>query len=264
MFRSAPQKKGFLPPTEAEREFFSLSAGRDLQASDNESAVRHFFNHLEKLMQPWVEKPNLLNGILDPSFAPHEAPFQRVVRVAYSTASAFKKSPDLSIDRLHQIFSHDEPRVVRSGRDLLLAKQFLFAIMSCLTLLFVPHRDPETGTFSADNQGSAFPSRVTVDMAKLSRPIDELLRSFGETLPRKRKPTGVGHAATRFNVSALNAATLEQLGGVRIAWTDSISSHLDFQFDDTRLEGVLHVFRSPSFCTFWDSENSILEMLVLS
>jgi hypothetical protein len=166
----------------------------------------------------------------------------------------------LSIDRLHQRLSQDEARVIRYSEDPRLAKQFLFAIMSCLTLLFVPRRGLEEAAFSVDNQGSAFPSRVAIDVAKSSRPIDELFRTLGETLPRKRDDMHAGHGVVRFNVSGLNVAALQQLGGIRIAWTDSISSHLDFQVDDTRLEGVLHVFRSPSFCTLWDSEDSILDM----
>lgn len=86
---------------------------------------------------------------------------------------------------------------------------------------------------------------------RLRRPVDELLRSFGELLPKRRRtvlgsetPNAAGiDFNMKFHVSNLNVATLKQLAYAKIVWVDAVSAHLNF---DPNIP-VLRTFKAPSY-----------------
>lgn len=150
-----------------------------------------------------------------------------------------------------------------SWEDDLPIRQCLISLIGWCSLLFLPSRTISHGAFDLDTQGAKCFSRTTKTLESAQRPIDELLRSFGELLPKKwtgTTHTTDTHGSLKFQVFNLKIATLKKLANVKIVWVDTMSAHLDF--DPTT--ATLCIFKAPSYCKLNPSEDTFLSMLVFS
>lgn len=66
-------------------------------------------------------------------------------------------------------------------------KNLIFATVSWLSHLYGPTQTIIFGnsSFRINTQSARYPTRTTVNMDKAQRPINELLRAFGETIHTK-------------------------------------------------------------------------------
>ena len=126
----------------------------------------------------------------------------------------------------------------------------IFSILCWATMVL----QPKLG-WSDDFQGS--PSLMVhefqsgppgLKMDQVRRPIAALFNQFKRTMltTRWRHPITevASESSISLHLSTLNYASLNVIGKIHIAWTDSLTSHLDFDATQRRLS----VFRFPSFC----------------
>ncbi|KAL8911208.1 MAG: hypothetical protein Q9171_003584 [Xanthocarpia ochracea] len=172
---------------------------------------------------------------LHAEFEPDQDPFQRLLGLACAIIRIFGNKKGMSIARVLQTLQQDHVlsstmEVDTQGR----MKNLIFATVGWLSHLYVPTQTmiPGNNSFRINTQGARYPTRTTVNMDKAQRPFDELLRGFGETIPRRssRLSDGEGRSTRdqgplKFQVSNLNAATLNSLAGISLVWVDSISAH---------------------------------------
>jgi hypothetical protein len=95
------------------------------------------------------------------------------------------------------------------------------------------------------------------------RCISQLLRSFNLRLPTRHhsNDSDETHAALidntkRLDVSNLKASTLSKIGGIKLIWTLSLSSHLTFDLARRQLS----LFCLPAFCDLNQASSSLLSM----
>jgi len=143
------------------------------------------------------------------------------------------------------------------------AQQMIFSAIGWISLLYIPVQSSSKAAFSVSIQGTKSEVRPNVSMDKATRPLDELLRSFGTLLPKRLEELhGTSHtqdnalSAAKLLVSYLNVATLKAVGNLNIVWVDSISEHLEF---DPTIPS-LSIFRCPSFCRTQRALDSTLDM----
>lgn len=234
------------PLTPAEAGFVDSSAGLKSPCSPAEGS--HVLRHFKMMMGESLTA--LLDDSLHPDFHATEESFQRLLLASTKIMNLFQGSRTMSIDTICERLAQQS--VLSESLDVLRARKLTFALIGCFTLLYKPKWQPsDLESLDVDTQGSGFPQRTSAPTSKADRPIDELIRSLGETLPRNKSSVSTLNA--RFQVSTLNASTLHQLGRIDIVWVDTISSHL--YFDD--VDGKLFVFRSPSSSKLWDSDQSL-------
>lgn len=207
---------------------------------------------------------------------------RKIILLCYELSLVLREHGALSINRLVQKLqarkvlrdnNGDEDRTPFTTVDTT-AHGLVFCLIGWLSLLYIPAPSPSPA-ISANNtrsrelrikiQSTRCRIRNNVPEELLSRPLDELFRSFGELLPKK-DPTPASNLAVYtqqtdqerhlFEISHLNVATLKEMANMEIIWVDSISEHLEF--DPTKPS--LSLFRCPSFCKINQSKLSILEV----
>lgn len=228
----------------------------------NKSAGRQVISHINRLTAPWI-RPSTVE-LLSADFHPEEDSFQRSLRLFHQVMLIFRDNCQSSIDSVIQKLSDGPINAFvvierQDHRRSSLAKQVIFHTVAIMTQLLVPQWSLGENLFRVDCQGAPCPARTIADIGKSNRPIDEILRAFGETLPRKMDVTTADLSSPRFQVSSLNARTLRRIGNIQIKWVDSLSSHLCF---DATVP-ALYLYRSPSFCDLYKSEDSILSRSVI-
>ena len=147
-------------------------------------------------------------------------------------------------------------------------EQWVLAAIGAATLLLHPSDTHEIGHFDIETSGAKSFSQRSISKSLASRPLYELLRGFGEVLPKSpginsqfksQSDDQVDPLSARpksFQVSYLNAATLHYLAGIKIVWVDCIGSHLSF---DPAVP-ALSLFKVPSFCNLHKATSPNLEM----
>lgn len=137
-----------------------------------------------------------------------------------------------------------------NAQDIAVAVQVLFVMSGSITMLFtpLPPGSEMNHELQVDVSGTRGFFTSSQPMMRAERPLVEVLKGFGEILPvRQRKSSDFEHRETEsdlLEVANLNIATLISIGGIRIVWVKSISSHLEFD----RFRRQLSLFCLPSFC----------------
>ncbi|PVH79566.1 hypothetical protein DL98DRAFT_630977, partial [Cadophora sp. DSE1049] len=182
---------------------------------------------------------------------------ERIIWVLCSIISIFRAEPTISISRLATRLVRDSVFHLGDGESDLPVRQCIISFIGWCSLLFIPSRTITDNVFDLDTQGANCFTRTSIALESAQRPIDELLRSFGELLPKK--PTEGTYAtetkcSLKLRVSNLNIATLKKLAGMTIIWVDAVGAHLDF--DPTTAS--LCLFKAPSYCKLKSSKNTFL------
>lgn len=244
---------------DAELQLLRLLSGTDLKESKFPCAVAHTISLLQ-------QKRPLLQQYLHHQFHPSLKERERLCLFCCEVIRRIRDNPRHSLHLLSQNLQHD--RVIPSSEteeDSCKALEAIFASIMALSRVAVPSTQTDlAASFQIDTQGANYPSYASVDWAKADRPLHEMLRCLGETLPRRvtvadeaslELPRGV-EAARFFHVSKLNAAVLKKLTNMQFVWVDSITAHLDFNPQIP----ALYLFRSPSLCEAQLSGNSFLAL----
>jgi hypothetical protein len=246
-------------PTHAEVEFLKLYTGdaRILQYKKDEGL--EFLQHMYALIGP--DAINLFWQMLDRAYHPTCGDKDRILWTLCAVIVIFRAEPTISISRLAVRLVRESVFRLAAGDNDLPIRQCLIFLIGWCSLLFIPSRNISLGVFDLDPQGSKCFSRTSITLESAQRPIDELLRSFGELLPKKRRDithTTEAPGSLKFHVSNLNIVTLKKLAGVKVIWVDTISAHLDF--DPTTAS--LFIFKIPSYCKLNSSKDTFLSMSV--
>jgi hypothetical protein len=134
--------------------------------------------------------------------------------------------------------------------DIAVAVRLLFVMSGSITMLFtpIPPGREMRHELQVDVSGTRGFFTSSQPMTRAERPLVEVLKGFGEILPiRRRKSSEFDNREPEsdlLEVANLNIATLIGVGGVRIVWAKSASSHLEFD----RFRRQLSLFCLPSFC----------------
>lgn len=190
-------------------------------------------------------------------------PFGKTIQLCSEVADLLREHGGISINKVVQKLQIK--KVLCEGPDLCrdpFAQSLIFSIIGWLSLLYIPTKRVRSNELRVTIQSTKSTIRSNVTTETVARPLDELLRSFGDLLPRKiRRPTSDGQTygqetTMKFQVSHLNVATMKDMANIQITWVDSLSAHLEF---DPTAPSV-SIFRCPSFCKIHQSEDSTLAM----
>jgi hypothetical protein len=219
---------------------------------------------------------------LNPDFFPSQNIISRIVQALVSIANILRTDADVSIIFIdnqlvrENVFLGDTEedagqRLSRAG--------LIFMAIGWITNLF----DPVTSSSSSPDGTLAIKTELatcfetsTVSSTLTSRPIVEMIRHFGDLLPTRRpdqlesNQRGFGNREAKgaisetLQVASINVSSLERIGGIKIEWTSSLSSHLDFdpaRFDTIsgNVVPVLKIFRYPSLCYQHAPDSSVLQ-----
>lgn len=247
------------PLTSAAITFLQLSTGRSAYAN------RDFIMLLEILTRADIVQ--CCGSVLHLQFYQEQEPFQRVLYLFCKIIELFRQHGPMSLQRLSTYLINESiVTPTTTAKETLALKQFLFAVVGRLSLLYTPDLDLHSDVFLILPQGSKCWYRTSVSVGMAQRPLDELLRKFGPLFPRQQPQrvimneqfSNLSIRSTKFRVSNLNAAALTYLGGITLIWVDMVSAHLDFDPSGP----TLCLFRIPAFCDLQQSEDSILSLLV--
>jgi hypothetical protein len=248
-------------PRPAEIEYLKLYTGdnRILQYKKEEGL--EYLQHMYSLIG--LDAINLFRTTLNEAYHQRCGDLDRILWTLCATITIFRAEPTISISRLAARLVRDSVFRITAEENDLPIRQCLISLIGWCSLLFIPSQAISDGAFDLDTQGAKCFSRTSIPLENAQRPIDELLRSFGELLPKKR--TGTTHAtethgSLKFLVSNLNIATLKKLANVHVIWVDTVSAHLDF--DATTAS--LCIFKAPSYCKLNPSDDTFFSMSVFS
>ena len=241
--------------------FLELSTSKELEAIIPESTA--YLLHLKSLADgKWTGEMDML---VHAEYVLLNESFGKVIQLCSEVASVIREHGGISISKLVQKLQLR--KVLREGDDLpgdSIAQSLIFYSLGWLSLLYVPAKRARSNDLRIVIQStkSAIRSNVAAEMA--ARPLDELLRSFGDLLPGeigRRASNGHTYAqestpSMKFRVSHLNVATLQDIANIQITWVDSLSAHLEF---DPTIPS-LSLFKCPSFCKIHQSPDSTLAM----
>lgn len=217
-------------------------------------------------------------------FHPGEDDRVRVVRLLITIVEILRQDTDVSISFIDsELLDPDNP-VFDSGNDdeeedndsihRSCRETLIFMAIGWITNLFIP-RLISGQPFAVDTEHATGyqTSHVAANLA--SRPILETIRELGDILPTRRRTeeenddesSPMIHASGAdyhmLRIASMNISTLQIVGRVKIEWTGSFASHLDF--DPAHLDEVtgtvtpiLKLFRYPSLCYLFAPQQSLL------
>jgi hypothetical protein len=244
---------------ENEIRFLGLCSGRDIDVISKEANayLLHLKSHTDG---KWSGD---LDRLFHAEFVLRNEAFEKAVQLCSEVAELLREHGGISINKIIQRLQLKD--VFRKDPDLCedpIAQSLVFSSLGWLSLLYIPSKRAHFNDLRITIQSTKSAIRSSVAMEMVSRPLDELIRSFGDILPRKSRRSGSnGHMWTqestiKFEVSYLNMATMKDMANMKIIWVDSLSAHLEF--DPTT--PAVSIFKCPSFCKFHQSEDSTLAM----
>ena len=279
--------------------------------SDCTLVARTHFTHLQALVNNrWqAEWDDLLAPDHEALIAADGA--SKVVRLGHEVAVVLRRPPNYGVFSLCQLIEKLQAgQVLRSDaggarvRDNPAAHSLVFSIIGWISLLYIPDATtgasasrsasrsapgpdpgpatgPATGPAAKPHPGLRIalpsqPSSKTVAGEMASRPLDQLLRAFGDIMPKKvqrhahvEAAAGGGgngnrddEAGLRFEVVHLNVAALQDMARVKIVWIDTLGDHLKFETIGGQ-QPKLYLFKCPSFCKLHHSDASLLDKLLV-
>ncbi|KAL7918380.1 hypothetical protein ACQKWADRAFT_304301 [Trichoderma austrokoningii] len=235
----------------------ALSGTRNLPTEDLDYAVTHMLFILQQ------RRPKLNEEVLDSEFYSCCTPEQKLLKTCVETIAKLRQKPRYSIQKLSE--SLQRARITAATSNIIAQNQMfeaIFAVVLTLTHIATPSRDTAlSSAFYIDKQGAHFPAYRSVSWKTVSRPIDEMLGSLGETLPIGKVPDGREmfgdqSALDKLHVSTLNAAALKKIAGMQFVWVDSFTAHLDLNPHIP----ALYLFRCPSYCKLMSTDESFLSL----
>jgi hypothetical protein len=235
----------------------ALSGTRNTPTEDFSYAVTHILSILQQ------RRPKFDEEILDREFCPCHTPEQKLVKACVEIIAMLRQNPRYSIQKLSE--SLQRARITTATSDTNTQNRMfeaIFAIVLTLTHIATPSKDTAlSSAFWIDKQGAHFPAYRSVAWEMVSRPIDEMLGSLGETLsigmvPDDREISGDQSALDKLHVSTLNAVALKEIAGMQFIWVDSITAHLDLNPHVP----ALHLFRCPSYCKLMSTDESFFSL----
>lgn len=136
---------------------------------------------------------------------------------------------------------------------------FLFCLTGAMTCLYQPAKPEEARPLQHYPIVSRCPitnhrfwcffvSSLTVRGARNS--VCVLLNGLGEVLPLADREGTTVADTSRINTDYFNAEVMVSVLGIKVAWTDILGAHLDFD----SLTNTLFVFRQPTLCYLNSSE----------
>ncbi|PVH68708.1 hypothetical protein DL98DRAFT_662052 [Cadophora sp. DSE1049] len=228
-FRSTPVSTPSIDIYEAR--FLGACSGRDIHVLTPE--FHAYLLHLKLLVDgKWTEE---LDAAFHSEYPSLSTPFKKVVQLCSEVAEILRACGAISISKMIQ--RSQLKRIFREDHDLQnnpFAQNLIFSSLGWLSLLYVPSRRARSNDLRITIQSTKSAIRSNVAPEMISRPLDELLRSFGDLLPRKiEKPSSNGQGYTqeismKFHDSHLNVATMKDIANMQIVWVDSLSAHLEF------------------------------------
>lgn len=194
-----------------------------------------------------------------------DTPYEKTIQLCYEMTGALREHGAISINRFVQKLQ--ERRTIRADLDFSYcsaAHIMIFSVLGWLSLLYVPATQDQSDELRINLQATHLAIRDTVSTEMVGRPLDELLRSFGELLPLQnigKVDTGpqadLQTPRETLEVSHLNVSTLKDMANMQIIWVDSLSEHLAFD----PITPSVSIFKCPSFCQLQKhSDRSALSM----
>lgn len=242
-----------------EARFLGACSGRDIDGITPEFYA--YSLHLKSLVDgKWTEE---LDAVFHSEYALLGTPFKKAMQLCSEVAEILRANGAVSISKIIQklqlkgVFREDED--VPNDP---FAQNLIFSSLGWLSMLYLPSKRARSSDLKITIQSSKSAIRSNIAPEMTSRPLDELLRSFGDLLPKKiakSSSNGQGYVqetSTKFQVSHLNVATMKDIANMQIVWVDSLSAHLEF---DPAVPSM-SIFKCPSFCKIHQSEDSTLAM----
>lgn len=245
-----------------ERQFLDRSSDRHLAKISSEESKAYLL-HLRTLADGrWLDE---WDSLFDAEFKLCDTPYEKTIQLCNEMAGALREHGAISINRFVQKLQ--QRQTIRADLDLSYcsaAHIMVFSILGWLSLLYVPATQDQSDELRINLQATHVAIRDTVSTEMVGRPLDELLRSFGELLPfrnigRTESGPQVESQSPRamLEVSHLNVSTLKDMANMQIIWVDSLSEHLAFD----PITPSVSIFKCPSFCQLQKhSDRSTLAM----
>ncbi|KAH6627519.1 hypothetical protein F5144DRAFT_603776 [Chaetomium tenue] len=232
-----------------ERQFLDRSSDRHLVKISSEESKAYLL-HLRTLADGrWLDE---WDNLFDAEFKLCDTPYEKTIQLCNEMAGALREHGAISINRFVQKLQ--QRQTIRADLDLSYcsaAHTMVFSILGWLSLLYVPATQDQSDELRINLQATHVAIRDTVSTEMVGRPLDELLRSFGELLPfrnigRTESGPQVESQSPRamLEVSHLNVSTLKDMANMQIIWVDSLSEHLAFD----PITPSVSIFKCPSFC----------------
>ncbi|KAL2833834.1 hypothetical protein BDW59DRAFT_64532 [Aspergillus cavernicola] len=221
-------------------------------------------HNIKTLFERRVEKfatnvaQHLIISNLHPDFYRTNCGLVRICRFLHAVVEILRDRPSIYITNF--VAALVGAGVLRTGSStqtgLPAAQKTLFIAVGWLTNLYVPDLSRPKEPFAVVTEGATCFEATFADPDLVRRPLLEVIRKLGDLLPTRTAGGADRHSSQTsdvLNVASLNIATLTKVGNVRIDWTESISSHLDFDTasldpETGAITPVLKLFRYPSFC----------------
>jgi hypothetical protein len=226
------------------------------------TTITHEASYLKLVSYRLSSWQQTYHKVLHNEFHP-TVPFEeRMLLALTGLVNIYQTKSDYSISRLRQQLTVDKVVLETTSDDAKeIAEQWIFAAIGVVTLLLHPLDTHEPGHFEILTSGARNFSRQSHSDSLAARPIVELLRAFGEVLPKTQNSSSVLQSrnqdrSRKFHVSYLNTATLQHLAHIELVWVECIGSHLSF---DATIP-ALYIFKLPSFCNLHKMKTSILEV----
>ncbi|KAK4159040.1 hypothetical protein QBC43DRAFT_327936 [Cladorrhinum sp. PSN259] len=214
------------------------------------------------------------DNLIDDSYELGDTIDDKIIQLCSEVVGVLRDHGPISISRIIQTIQSRD--IIRKDRDLSYdssAHRLVFALLGWLSFLYVPSARQEADELRIDLQITQPSIRGSAPVDMVGRPLDELLRSFGELLPQPQRPrlkltesrssqvyqTQVPNSGSNLEVSHMNVATLKDMANMKIIWVDTISEHL--QFDPTTPS--VSLFKCPSFCKLQKHSNQSALAIIL-
>ncbi|EHK20634.1 uncharacterized protein TRIVIDRAFT_69156 [Trichoderma virens Gv29-8] len=250
-------------PSKNERRLLERCSNKNLeQVSSGELGA--YLLHLRSLTKKlWLGK---WDSLIDQEYILHEQPFEKIVQLCYEVADVLREHGAISINKIVQ--KMQGKKIIRVDTDQSYDSYgLIFSILGWLSLLYIPAIQDQSGEMRIITQSTQLTIKDKIPTELVSRPLDELLRKFGELLPirdiGRNEPVSQINAQaatpTRLEVSHMNVATLKDMANMQIIWVDSLSEHLEFD----PAQPSLSLFKCPSFCRIQkQSDESTLAIML--
>ncbi len=190
------------------------------------------------------------SAVLAADFCPQLNESTRVLKFLVAIATHFRESPKSSLKSAVRHFTTQ--KILKGELDPSNdTTACVFAGIGWITKLYTPDLRADGPLTIVKKKEPCFQD-PQMDVKLAARSITELLRSLGGLLPVRSMAEAPVNIV---QLASINYATLSQIGGIQIAWSDTLSAHLNFD----PATSTLFLFRLPSFCVVHDTADTLLQ-----
>lgn len=222
-------------------------------------------------------------GHLDPSFDVACSDLDRIARFLTSLAAIPASRPSIHMSNLIDqlatggVFPAGSASSSADASNQRSLQKLIFVAVGWITNLYIPDLAKLDKPFAIDTEGASYIQGSVGSLNPLHRPIVETIRELGDLLPMSYNNDddipgrggvlSVHHAHQKLDllhVASLNIDALIGVGKIKIEWTETLSSHLDFNTADLdhirgTITPVLKLFKFPSLCYQHAPPSSVLQ-----